>query len=171
MHHETTIMKIIKTFFCYFLSVFVLCLGNGCATLPNVSKIIDETPTDREPRQIVSSKGLLSPQKSKAIMERLKRAMHALALPDWQRSFPCAVPHRPPSRYLPTPGFCWPNTLRSKPNWKKINSEYRSIWNPERNTVPCTSTCTVFLIIPLTVSGMRSRRRTNGVISTRCSSI
>jgi cardiolipin synthase len=43
--------------------------------LPKVSEVIDEAPTAQEPRQIVSSKGLLSPQKSKAIMERLKRSV------------------------------------------------------------------------------------------------
>ncbi len=53
----------------------MLSLGNGCATLPNVSEIIDEAPADQEPRQIVSSKGLLSPQKSKAIMDRLERSV------------------------------------------------------------------------------------------------
>jgi cardiolipin synthase len=37
--------------------------------------MIDEAPTAEKPRQIVSSKGLLSPQKSKAIMERLKRSV------------------------------------------------------------------------------------------------
>jgi cardiolipin synthase len=37
--------------------------------------MIDEAPTAQEPRQIVSAKGLLSPEKSKAIMERLKRSV------------------------------------------------------------------------------------------------
>ena len=37
--------------------------------------MMDEAPTAQKPRQIVSSKGLLSPQKSKAIMERLKRSV------------------------------------------------------------------------------------------------
>ena len=68
-------MKIINYFFCFFLSLSVLFLGGGCATLPNVSEVIDEAPTGREPIQIVSSKGLISPQKSKAIMERLKKSV------------------------------------------------------------------------------------------------
>jgi cardiolipin synthase len=75
LHYETTVMKIINSFFCCFLSVTVMFLGGGCATLPNVSEMIDEAPTARETRQIVSSKGLLSPQKSKAVMERLKRSV------------------------------------------------------------------------------------------------
>ena len=68
-------MKIIKSIFWSFLSISVLCLGNGCATLPNVSEMIDEAPADQGPGQIVSSKGLLSPQKSKAILERLKKSV------------------------------------------------------------------------------------------------
>jgi len=59
----------------FFLSVSILSLSGGCATLPNVSEMIDEAPTAQEPRQIVSAKGLLSPEKSKAIMERLKRSV------------------------------------------------------------------------------------------------
>jgi cardiolipin synthase len=69
-------MKIINSFFWFFLSVSVLCLGNGCATLPNVSEMINEAPAGQEPGQIVSSKGLLSPKKSKAIMERLKSSVN-----------------------------------------------------------------------------------------------
>jgi len=65
-------MTIIRHFFLFFLSVSILSLSGGCATLPNVSEMIDEAPTAQKPRQIVSSKGLLSPEKSKVIMERLK---------------------------------------------------------------------------------------------------
>ena len=68
-------MKSVKPFFLPVLFVSILILSNGCATLPNVSEMIDETPTTRDPRQIVSSTGLLSPEKSKAIMERLKRSV------------------------------------------------------------------------------------------------
>jgi len=69
-------MKIVKLIFLFFLYATILSLSNGCATLPKVSEKIDEAPTAQEPRQIVSSKGLLSPQKSKAIMERLKRSVN-----------------------------------------------------------------------------------------------
>jgi cardiolipin synthase A/B len=68
-------MTIIRYFFLFFLLVSILGLSGGCATLPNVSEMIDEAPTAQEPRQIVSGKGLLSPEKSKAIMERLKRSV------------------------------------------------------------------------------------------------
>ena len=57
------------------LCLFSLSLCMGCATLPNVTEKIDEAPTGRKPRQIVSSKGLLSPGKSKAIMERLSQSV------------------------------------------------------------------------------------------------
>ncbi len=67
-------MRIIKPFLLFFLFVSILSLSNGCATLPNVSEKIEETPSAQEP-QIVSSKGLLSPEKSKAIMERLKKSV------------------------------------------------------------------------------------------------
>src|SRR5512133_134223 len=56
-----------------FLSV--LSLSTGCATLPNVSDMIEEAPTDQKPNQIVSSKGPVSPQKTDEIMERLKRSV------------------------------------------------------------------------------------------------
>src|SRR5665647_3467391 len=68
-------MTIVKPFFLFVLFVSILSLNNACATLPNVSEKIDEAPTAQKPRQIVSSKGLLSPQKSKAIMDRLKRSV------------------------------------------------------------------------------------------------
>ena len=69
-------MKKAASFFFLFLLVSVFPLSGGCATLPNVSEMIDEAPTAQKPRQIVSSKGLLSPQKSKAIMERLKNSVN-----------------------------------------------------------------------------------------------
>ena len=68
-------MTIVKPFFLFFLFVSILSPSIGCATLPNVSEKIDEAATAQEPRQIVSSKGLLSPEKSKAIMDRLKRSV------------------------------------------------------------------------------------------------
>uniref|UniRef100_UPI0039B8A689 phospholipase D-like domain-containing protein n=1 Tax=Albidovulum sp. TaxID=1872424 RepID=UPI0039B8A689 len=68
-------MTIAKPFLLFILFVSIVGLGTGCATLPNVSDVIDGTPTAQKPRQILSSKGLLSRQKSKAIMERLKRSV------------------------------------------------------------------------------------------------
>jgi cardiolipin synthase len=65
-----------KPYIVIFLFVSILSLGNGCATLPNVSEMIDNVPPEQKPRQIVSSQGLLSPQKSNAIMGRLKRSVN-----------------------------------------------------------------------------------------------
>ena len=69
------IMKLIKPLFVLLLSFSILAISSGCAALPNVSEKIDAVPTAREPQQIVSTKGLLSPKQSKAIMERLKRSV------------------------------------------------------------------------------------------------
>ncbi|MRR59070.1 MAG: cardiolipin synthase [Deltaproteobacteria bacterium] len=68
-------MTIAKPFFLFILFVSIVTLGTGCATLPNVSDVIDGAPTAQKHRRILSSKGLLSPQKSKAVMERLKRSV------------------------------------------------------------------------------------------------
>lgn len=65
-------MTICKPFVLIALSGFILSHEVGCATLPDVSAVMDEAPRAQEPPQIVSSKGLLSPQVSKRIMERLK---------------------------------------------------------------------------------------------------
>ena len=70
-------MKSTKFFLFFFLLVSVLALSGGCATLPNVTETIHEAPTAQGPRQIASTKGLLSPKQSKALMERLKRSVEA----------------------------------------------------------------------------------------------
>jgi cardiolipin synthase A/B len=67
-------MKIIRLFLLFFLSVSLLSLGGGCTSLPKVSDVIDEAPA-QEPPQILSAKGLLSPEKSKALMDRLKNSV------------------------------------------------------------------------------------------------
>lgn len=58
-----------------FLFAAILSLGSGCATLPDVSAMMEQAPTAQPPRQIDSSKGLLSPKKSQAIMDRLKQSV------------------------------------------------------------------------------------------------
>jgi cardiolipin synthase len=68
--NQTNIKPIL---FC-FLSVAMLNLGGGCATLPKVSDAIDNASI-QEPPQIQSSKGLLSPEKSQALMDRLKQSV------------------------------------------------------------------------------------------------
>src|SRR3989339_209291 len=68
-------MAIANRLFLFVLLLFILSYSNGCASLPDVSEKIDEASTAQKPRQIVSSTGLLSPQKSKAIMDRLKQSV------------------------------------------------------------------------------------------------
>jgi cardiolipin synthase len=63
-------VKIIKAFLLFFLSASIL--GGGCATLPKVSDAIDNAST-QDPPQILSARGMLSPERSKALMERLKQ--------------------------------------------------------------------------------------------------
>jgi cardiolipin synthase len=66
---------IFKRFILLFLLLSILWSGNGCASLPNVSKVIDDTPTAPEQRRIVSAKGSLTARQSAAVMERLKRSV------------------------------------------------------------------------------------------------
>jgi len=67
-------MKYLKTFLLFSLYLSIVTLGNGCATLPDVSRVMEEIPASQGPRQIVSSKGLVSPKKSKAIIARLQKS-------------------------------------------------------------------------------------------------
>jgi cardiolipin synthase len=76
MVQENFFNKHMKKAQCFFLCISILSIINGCATLPRVSEKIDAAPAAQEPRQIVSAKGLLSPEKSKAIMERLKQSVN-----------------------------------------------------------------------------------------------
>ena len=71
----------------FLLSVSMLILGGGCATLPKVSDVIEEART-REPPQILSAKGLLSPEKSKVLMERLK---HSVAPTDMMERYVAVI--------------------------------------------------------------------------------
>ncbi len=68
-------MKLDMPLFLFFLFLALLSLSKGCATLPNVSQVIDEAPSSQNHPQILSSKGLLSPSKSKAIIEHLKQSV------------------------------------------------------------------------------------------------
>lgn len=57
------------------LGASLLSLASGCASLPNVAEKISETSSAQQPRQIVSSKGPLSPQKSQALMKHLQQSV------------------------------------------------------------------------------------------------
>src|SRR5664279_242815 len=79
-----TSMNITNSFRLFLLSISTFGLSAACATLPRVSETIDEVPAGRKPRQLVSAKGLLSPETSRAIMERLKRSVEPTDLLDRQ---------------------------------------------------------------------------------------
>ncbi len=76
-------MKIIRPFSLLLLSLFLMGVSGGCATLPKVSEVIQEAPATETP-QILSAKGLLSPQQSKVLIERLKRSLEPMDLLDLQ---------------------------------------------------------------------------------------
>jgi cardiolipin synthase A/B len=61
----------IKPPWLYFLVLLLVSVTPACATLPDVSRIIEEAPATATP-QITGSGGTLSPGKSKAVMSRLK---------------------------------------------------------------------------------------------------
>ncbi len=67
-------MAITRHPFLFLLSFSLLCVGGGCATVPKVSDVIQEAP-GREAPQILSARGFLSPEKSRALMERLKKSV------------------------------------------------------------------------------------------------
>jgi cardiolipin synthase len=69
-------MPIIKPFIFFLISASFLCVSNGCASLPNVTEKMDAVTTPRGTPHIVSSKGLLTPEQSTAVMERLKRSVN-----------------------------------------------------------------------------------------------
>ena len=68
-------MTVIKPFLWFCLSIAILGLGGGCATLPKVSRMIDAVPAAQQPPQVTSAEGLLSSEESRAIMARLKRSV------------------------------------------------------------------------------------------------
>ena len=59
----------------FFISVFLIaaCIVCGCASLPNVSEIIEDVPEGERPPEIVGAKGALSEQTSKKIIKKIKR--------------------------------------------------------------------------------------------------
>lgn len=65
-------MKWYRSYFFFFLLVAGITLPGGCATLPNVSEVMDEAPNTGRSAQITSIKGPLSFKESKALLERLK---------------------------------------------------------------------------------------------------
>ena len=60
-------------FICGLMLLCVAMVGAGCATTPQVSKVVQEVQASPEPPQITSARGYLSPAQSKALIENLKR--------------------------------------------------------------------------------------------------
>jgi cardiolipin synthase len=65
-------MRIIHGF-CLIIALFAVIFDSGCATLPKVTEVIDDTPADEEAPHILAAKGFLSPRQSKAVIVRLKQ--------------------------------------------------------------------------------------------------
>ncbi len=59
----------------FFISVFLVaaCIFCGCASLPNVSEIMEDVPAGERPPEIVGAKGALSEKASKNIIKKIKR--------------------------------------------------------------------------------------------------
>ncbi|HYD34364.1 MAG TPA: phospholipase D-like domain-containing protein [Methylophilaceae bacterium] len=53
--------------------LILLSTTSGCATLPDVTQMIDDAPQHQTADRIVSAKGLLSAKQSKTLVERLKK--------------------------------------------------------------------------------------------------
>jgi hypothetical protein len=64
-----------RHFILFSLLVSLLNLVGGCASLPNVSKMIIEKQDANRPHQIVSAQGPLSDSESQAIIEQLKKLL------------------------------------------------------------------------------------------------
>ncbi|MDA8240566.1 MAG: hypothetical protein M0Z67_09390 [Nitrospiraceae bacterium] len=69
-------MRTINTYCLIIVIVSAIIFCGGCATLPNVTEVINETAADQESPQILAAKGFLSPAQSKAVMERLKQQVN-----------------------------------------------------------------------------------------------
>lgn len=68
-------MKTVKLLPMVLVPAFLLVFHAGCATLPKVSKVIEKAPERSDSLQIASARGFLSPEQSRAVLERLKRSV------------------------------------------------------------------------------------------------
>jgi cardiolipin synthase len=64
-----------RYFILFTLLVSLLNLVGGCASLPNVSKMIIAAPDANKPHQIISAQGPLSDSESQAVIEQLKKTV------------------------------------------------------------------------------------------------
>ena len=68
-----------------FLTFVILAVSAGCASLPDLSRVTDQAPAGQQPK-ILSAKGILPPQKSKEILNRLQGAGHPTDLLERQEA-------------------------------------------------------------------------------------
>ncbi len=68
-------MAAIKPFLWFCLLIAIPGMGGGCATLPNVSRLIGAVPAAQQPPQIASANRQLSPEERRAIMARLRQSV------------------------------------------------------------------------------------------------
>jgi cardiolipin synthase len=80
------------------LLLFGAALGTGCATTPKVSEVMQSVPNPPEQPRITSTEGLLSPEQSKAIIERLEHAGHPTDMLERQITVMEAVSKSPLSK-------------------------------------------------------------------------
>jgi cardiolipin synthase len=66
------VMRLTKFFSLSFFAILA-CIFCGCATLPNVSEIMEDVPAGERPPEIVGAKGALPEQTSKKIIKKIKR--------------------------------------------------------------------------------------------------
>ncbi len=59
----------------FLVPALLLGLQAGCATLPKVSDVIEKAPDRSDTLRIASAGGFLSPERSRALLERLKRSV------------------------------------------------------------------------------------------------
>jgi cardiolipin synthase A/B len=67
--------SVYRSLFICLLPAFLWAGGVGCARLPNIFETIEDVSSSDSIPGIMSSRGLLSPKKSKAIIDRLKHAV------------------------------------------------------------------------------------------------
>ncbi len=64
-------MKRARSLFFFFLLVSIVAFGGGCATLPNVSAIMDEAPANRETGSNRFGQGTIIPQTNQSPHEKI----------------------------------------------------------------------------------------------------
>ena len=67
------IMRNINAFCLIIVLASAIIFSSGCATLPKVTEVVDETQADQESPRILAAKGFLSPKQSKDVIEGLKQ--------------------------------------------------------------------------------------------------